>query len=189
MTKQRKLKLVQSGNTQKMEKSPISRGHRALNKTPSKPRGPGKPFRPGNHFGKGRPAGSRNTATLALQTLLDGEGEAIMRKAISLAKAGNESAIRLCLERLISPRKERPVRVKLREDISTAEGVSQALAALLASAAQGEITIGEALQFGGLLEMRRKTIETEDFERRLVQMENRINLGESESGQGGQASR
>src|SRR5262245_3660332 len=79
----------------------------------SKPRGPGKPFQHGNRFGKGRPVGSRNKSTLALQALLDGDGEAITRKAINLAKSGNESARRLCLERLIPPRRERTVRLKL----------------------------------------------------------------------------
>ena len=109
-----------------------------------------------------------------MEALLDGEGEAITRKAIDLAKAGNEVALRLCLERLIAPRKERPVRLKLSEDTSTAEGVSHALTAILASAAQGEITIGEAVQLSNFLEIRRKAIETQEFERRLGEIEKRI---------------
>jgi hypothetical protein len=84
-----------------------------VTKTKGAPRGPGKPFQRGNRFGKGRPIDSRNRATLA-KSLLDGDGEAITHKAIDLAKAGNEAALRLCLERLIAPRKERPVRLKLR---------------------------------------------------------------------------
>jgi hypothetical protein len=43
--------------------------------------------------------------------------------------------------------------MRLPEDISTAEGVSQALATILAAAAQGEITIGEAVQLAGLVEL------------------------------------
>jgi len=129
----------------------------------SKPRGPGKPFQPGNRFGKGRPAGSRNKATLALEALLDGDGETITRKAISLAKSGNESALRLCLERLIPPRRERTVRLKLPGDISTADDVSGALAAIVMSAARDEITIGEALQLANLLEIRRQAIETQSI--------------------------
>jgi hypothetical protein len=156
-----------------------------VSKITSRSRGPGKPFLPGNRLGKGRPVGSRNTATLTLQALLDGEGEAITRKVISLAKAGNETALRLCLERLMAPRKQRPVQLKLPKDISTAEGLAQAQAAVLSSAAQGEITIGDALQLAGLLEIRRKTIETQEFEQRLGEMENRMNLGESESRKAG----
>jgi hypothetical protein len=152
-----------------------------MSKTTSRSRGFGRPFGSGNKFGKGRPVGSRNTATLALQALLDGEGEAITRKAISLAKAGNERVLRLCLERLIAPRKQRPVQLKLPEDISTAEGLAPTHAAILTSAARGEITIDEAVQLASLLEIRRKIIETQELERRLGEMENRMNLGESES--------
>ena len=73
------------------------------------------------------------------------------------------------------------MRLKLPADISTAEGISHALAAILASAAKGEITIGEAVQLASLLEVRRKMIETQEFERRLGEMENRMNSRESES--------
>src|SRR5262245_23591346 len=60
------------------------------------------------------------------------------------------------------------------EDISSAEGVSRALSAILVSAAHGEITIGEAVQLANLLEIRRQTIETQEFERRLGEIEERI---------------
>ena len=137
------------------------------------PHGPGKPFQPGNRHGKGRPAGSRNKATIALQELLDGEGAAITRKAIELAKAGNERALRLCMERLIPPCRERPVRLNLPQDLTTARGVSSALAAIVAGVSQGDITTGEAVQLANVLEIRRKTIETEEFDRRLTELENR----------------
>jgi hypothetical protein len=135
-------------------------------------RGLGKPFQPGNRYGRGRPVGSRNKATIAMQDLLDGEGEAIPLKAIKLAKAGNEVALRLCLERLIAPRRERTVRLKLPSDISRAEGISGAVAAILEAVAGGEITTGEAAQLANVLEVRRKAIETQDLERRLIQIEN-----------------
>lgn len=51
--------------------------------------------------------GALNKATLASQTLLDGEAEALTRKAVELAKEGNPVALRLCLERLLPP-PERP---------------------------------------------------------------------------------
>jgi len=100
--------------------------------------GPGKPFVPGNRHGKGRPAGSRNKASLELQELLEGEGPAIMRKLIRLAKAGNERALRLCLERLIPPCRERRVQITLPLNVTNAEGVSGTLAAILTAATQGE---------------------------------------------------
>lgn len=51
----------------------------------------------------GRPKGVLNKATLASQTLLDGEAEAMTRKVVELAKDGNLAALRLCLERLLPP--------------------------------------------------------------------------------------
>jgi len=135
-------------------------------------RGLGKQFQAGNRYGRGRPAGSRNKATIAMQDLLDSEGEAITLKAIKLAKAGNEAALRLCLERLIAPRRERTVRLKLPSDLSGAEGISGAVAAILEAVAGGEITTGEATQLASVLEVRRKAIETQDLERRLIQLEN-----------------
>ena len=54
-----------------------------------------------------------------------------------------------------------------------AGGVSGALAAILAAVAQGEITTGEAVQLANVLEVRRRTIETEEFEQRLTEIENR----------------
>jgi Family of unknown function (DUF5681) len=67
------------------------------------------PFEPGK---SGNPAGklkgTRNKTTLAVMALLDGEAETITRKAIQLAKEGDLTALRLCLDRIAPPRKDRP---------------------------------------------------------------------------------
>jgi hypothetical protein len=57
----------------------------------------------------GRPRGARNKTTLAVEALLDGEAEALTRKAIERALEGDTTALRLCLDRLLPPRKGRPV--------------------------------------------------------------------------------
>src|SRR5438874_12919139 len=57
----------------------------------------------------GRPAGSRNRTTLAVQALLDGEAEALTRKAIELASNGDLNALRLCLDRVIPIRRDQPL--------------------------------------------------------------------------------
>lgn len=61
-------------------------------------------FQKGNKLG-GRPPGRKNKATMLAQELLDGEAEKITRKCISEAKKGNPVALKLCMERLIPPRK------------------------------------------------------------------------------------
>src|ERR1700693_659671 len=61
----------------------------------------GKPFTPGASGNPdGRPKGSRNKSTLALEALLDGQAEALTQKAVELALAGDITALRLCLDRI-----------------------------------------------------------------------------------------
>src|SRR6185437_3737662 len=55
----------------------------------------------------GRRAGSRNKKTLAAMALLEGEAEGLTRKAVELAMLGDPMALRLCLERLLPPCRER----------------------------------------------------------------------------------
>jgi hypothetical protein len=57
---------------------------------------------------RGRPKGARNTTTVALETLLDGQAQALTQKAIDLALAGDITALRLCLDRILPVRKDRP---------------------------------------------------------------------------------
>jgi hypothetical protein len=61
--------------------------------------------------------------TLAVEALLDGEAETITRKAIELAKEGDLTALRLCLDRIAPPRKDRPVLFELPPIMSAADAV------------------------------------------------------------------
>ena len=64
----------------------------------------GRPFQKGN---PGRPKGARDTATLAVERLLEGEREAIGRKCVELALSGDTTALRLAMERIAPVRKAR----------------------------------------------------------------------------------
>jgi hypothetical protein len=69
----------------------------------------------------GRRPGSRNkAATLAAAALLAGESEALTRKAVELALAGDPTAMRLCIERLLPPRRERTVKFTCRRSRASA---------------------------------------------------------------------
>ena len=58
----------------------------------------------------GRPVGARNRTTLAAEALLDGEAEALIRKAVELGLQGDLIALRICLDRILPKRRERPFR-------------------------------------------------------------------------------
>ncbi len=123
----------------------------------------------------GRPQGSRNKATIALEALLDGEAEAITRKAIEKAKAGDMTAIRLCLERLIPIRKDGPITFNL-PDMNNADDSAAAMSGMLRALADGEITPSEASSVASVIETYRRTLETAEFENRIAALENERNL-------------
>ncbi len=90
----------------------------------------------------GRPKGARNKTTMAAQALLDGEGEELTRKAIEMARAGDTVALRLCLDRILPPRRERLVYIDL-PDMAGAHDVAPILAAIIKAVAAGELTPSE----------------------------------------------
>src|SRR5213076_1935076 len=70
----------------------------------------GRPFRKG-HSGNpaGRPVGSRNKAIIAAEALLEGQAEALSQQVIERALAGSDLALKLCLDHILAPRRERLV--------------------------------------------------------------------------------
>ena len=128
-----------------------------------------KPGKSGNP--NGRPNGSRNRATLALEALFDDEGEAITRKAIEKALEGDTVALRLCLERICPPRRSRPITLEM-PTVETAKDVTNAQGAVISAMAVGDITPDEANVVSGVLEAKRRSLETVEFEARLRALEN-----------------
>jgi hypothetical protein len=105
----------------------------------------------------GRAAGSRNRATLAIEALLEGEGEALTRKAIELAKAGDMAALRLCLDRILPPRKDSPVAFDLPE-MTTLNDAVPAMGALVKAVGQGDLTPAEAAELTKMVQAFAKII-------------------------------
>jgi Family of unknown function (DUF5681) len=134
----------------------------------------GTQFQPG-HSGNpnGRPKGSRNAATLALESLLDGQAEALTQKAIDLALAGDMAALRLCLDRILPARKDRPVSIEM-PAIDTAEDAKAASAALLAAVCAGSLTPSEASEIAKLVDAHVRAIETSEVLARLERLEQRL---------------
>lgn len=118
----------------------------------------------------GRPAGSRHKATLAVEALLEGEAEALTRKAIELALAGDGPALRLCLERVAPVRKGRPVRLDL-PAVNTLADMADAQSAILAAMAAGEVTTDEGADLAKVLEAVGASIERRELEARIAKLE------------------
>jgi len=128
----------------------------ALRKNATKTRG--RPFKPGN---SGRPKGARNRATLAVEALLAGEAERLARKAIELALEGNILALKICLDRILPPRRERAVALNL-PTLRTVGDAGEVSAAIFGAVTRGEITLGEATELAGLLAAHLARLETSE---------------------------
>lgn len=134
-------------------------------------RGQGKPFTEGQSGNPaGRPRGSRNRSALALEAIFEGEAEALSRKAIELALAGDGGAMKLCLDRLLSPRRDRSITFDL-PTIETADDLPKATAALLRAVSAGEITPSEAADIGKAVSAHIDAITAADLSRRLAEIE------------------
>jgi hypothetical protein len=137
------------------------------------PKQHGRPFQRG-HSGnpQGRPPGARNAATVIAEQLLDGEAATITRKAIELAKQGDLVALRLCLERIVPPRRDRPVNLNL-PSMNSANDASKGMATITTAVANGELTPVEAGELSRVIEGYVKALEATEIERRLRILEER----------------
>jgi hypothetical protein len=158
----------------------LQHGDRNVRNNAAKTRG--RPFAKGN---PGRPKGARHRATLAAEALLDGEAEALTRKAIEAALRGDPIALRLCLDRILPPRRERPLRFAL-PPMNTAADAVGAMAAIAAEVANAEITPGEANDLASLVLAFVNSLQVNEFDQRLRFLEEgRNDAGSGTPPQGG----
>ena len=118
----------------------------------------------------GRPKGSRNKATIAIESLLQGQAEALTQTAISKALDGDSIALRLCMDRIAPPMKDKPVVFPLPK-MRDAMDASQAAGSVLSAVSDGSLTPIEGTRVMGLIESYRRTLELMDIEQRLHQLE------------------
>jgi len=131
----------------------------------------GKPFEPGQSGNpEGRLKGSRNKTTLAVEALLDGDAEALTKKAVELAKDGDIIALRLCLDRVFPVRRDKPVTFALRT-IDSPEEAANAMADVLAAVAAGELMPMEASEISKLVDVYVRSVETNELSKRLERLE------------------
>jgi len=118
----------------------------------------------------GRPSGSRNKATLAAESLLEGELERLTREAIDRAMDGDPLLLRLCITRLMPAPRGRRVQLDLAGGGTVAD-VAASLEATIRAIAEGVISPLEASDVAEVIELQRRTVESLDLERRLAHLE------------------
>ena len=118
---------------------------------------------------KGKPVGAKNKTTIAALTLLQGESEALTRKAVELALEGDIQALRLCLDRITPTLKATSGPVST--VIPSGESLSDQAAAVFEAARTGKILPDEATVLMGLIQSQCKIKELSDMEERLSKLE------------------
>lgn len=136
----------------------------------------GRPFAAGQSGNpSGKPRGTRNATTLAVESLLDGEAEALTRKAIELALEGDTIALRMCLDRIAPPRKGRAVTLNLPASLKTPADLAAAQASILAAMGSGDITTDEAADAAKVIEAVGAAMERRELEARIAALETKGN--------------
>lgn len=133
-----------------------------------------KPGQSGNPAGK--PKGAKNHATRALLQLMEGSAEQITKAVLTAAKGGDMAAAKFVLERIVPAAKERPLSLAMPPIENTAD-VAAAQSAILQAVAAGEITPTEGTTLAGIVEARRKALETDELAQRLAELETRMEGG------------
>lgn len=148
--------------------------------------------RPGERRG-GRKKGVPNKANAATRARIQQEadpigfltgimrGEPIKAAPIKDAPTASEvyptvdqrvSAAKILADKMIPNAKSRPVRLDL-PDLNKPEDLLSAVTAIVKAMAAGSVTPDEAAVIAGVLELKRRAVETVEIERRLAELERR----------------
>ena len=120
----------------------------------------------------GRPRGSRNKATIAIESLLQGQAEALTQTAVTKALEGNSVALRLCMDRIAPALKDQAVSFSL-PNMNNALDASEAAGSVLTAFSEGDLTPIEATRVMSLIDSYRRTLELTEIEQRLQALEHR----------------
>ena len=119
---------------------------------------------------KGKPKGTRNRTTLLAQNLLEGQAEALVEKMVQLALAGDLTCLRVCIERLVPPKRDAPIDIDL-PDINATADIPKLFAVLTGKLREGGITPSEARALIDLAEAIRRLFEVTELEKRISALE------------------
>ncbi len=138
--------------------------------TTRKQRGGFKPGQSGNPAGK--PKGARHKATMLAERLMQDDVENIVNAVLTAARDGDMTAARIVLDRIAPARKGRPVEFEL-PAIEEPGDLIPTIEAVVSAMATGELTPDEASAVAAVIDVKRRTMETVDIERRIAALEQR----------------
>jgi hypothetical protein len=104
---------------------------------------------------------------------MEGDARVIVRAVLLAASTGDMAAARMVLDRVLPVSRDRHLTPFDLPATDTAAGIAEAQAAVVAAVAGGELRPSEGQALADLLELRRRSVESADFEARLAALEKR----------------
>lgn len=115
----------------------------------------------------GRPRGIRDRRTELRGMLLESAPE-LIAKVVAMARAGDTTALRICMDRLLPP-------AKAKDDPVPLDGITDSLTAnsrrIVRAMSEGHITPEEASTMLGALASQARIVEADEIEKRLAALE------------------
>ena len=111
---------------------------------------------------------------LAAEYLIQGESEALSRKLIELALAGNVACLKTAIERLIPVCKSRPVSLLDMPKVDSVADASDLTVYVIDAIAEGKVSPVEGEIISRVCERHLKALEVRDLESRLSALEGKL---------------
>ncbi|OGS97721.1 MAG: hypothetical protein A3K04_09680 [Gallionellales bacterium RBG_16_56_9] len=119
----------------------------------------------------GKPKGAKDKRT-ELRSLFEPHRAKLIKKAVTMALAGDTTALRICLDRLVAPVRSNPVRI---------DGFTGTLAergeAVVAAIASASISAEEGAALMTMLQAQARIVEATELEKRLSALEKALANG------------
>ena len=136
-------------------------------------------WRPGESGNpQGCKTGSRNKVTVAAETIINGEAEALSLKLIELAKAGNVSCLLTAIKTLVPPKRSSPIRLPDMPAVDNVADAAKLTGYVLESVAAGKISPSDGEQVSRLTDRHLKALQICDLEQRLAELEQQLLAGQ-----------
>jgi len=127
----------------------------------------------------GRPLGARNKLTLLAESMLEGDAEALVNKLIEIAKDGHVGALRLCIDRICPPQRDRTVAIDLPPMTTAADAVA-GMGVIVQALGVGDLGAREAGELANVFTGFSQTVTSAQLEKRLDDIEKAMALTKRE---------
>jgi hypothetical protein len=123
----------------------------------------------------GRPRGARNGLTLLAESLFEADATELVNTLIRLAKTGDVAALRVCIDRICPPQRDRTVAIELPPMVTAADAVA-GMGAILQALGVGDLGAQEAGELAKVVAGFSQTIIAAQLEERLGEIERAVAL-------------